>query len=321
MGVAIGLTSAMLFGLNAVFLKIGMRSRRLDNGLFMSVLINVLFLGAAMLFISLPAWSWEGFVGFVLAGLMTTWLGRGTSFMAVRLLGPVRQNAILVSAPLFAAITGWLFLGESITPLQASGGVVISVGVLVLLRSRLQHHGRAPQDERVTNTAAFSGVEAVVERPTRAPGATRSADVTRGFIVAVLAAVFFGTGFVARKWGLSHLPSAVTGAFIGASIALAMTIVSTSLRGRMGDLVTDNLLNIPWWFVAGGLACTVALFLQFSAFEHLPAWSVSLLQSTQAVWALLFTWLFLRGEEDIGWELLISIGLIASGLTIMSVQL
>jgi drug/metabolite transporter (DMT)-like permease len=112
------LAAGALFGLNAVLIKIGMRRTVADNGHFMSVFVNVLFLGVLMLFVSLPYWSWAGFAGFILAGLLTTWLGRGASFMAIRLLGPARQGAILISAPLFAAIAGWVFLDEGITLLQ-----------------------------------------------------------------------------------------------------------------------------------------------------------------------------------------------------------
>lgn len=322
MGVIMGLASAALFGLNAVFVKIGMRRRPIDNGHFMSVLVNVFFIGVLMLFVTLPAWSWAGFAAFVLAGLMTTWVGRGTSFMAIRLLGPARQGAILVSAPLFAAITGWFFLDEGITLLQALGGVVISIGILLLMRARAPQQQDSPiGDSEVADLAALSGVETVMTRTARLRTAIRHDDFTRGFMVAILAALFFGSGFVARKWGLSYLPSAVGGAFFGACTALSMITLSAAARGRFRDLVNDNLRKIPWWFVGGGTAASLALLLQFSAFDYLPAWAVSLLQGTQAVWTLMWTWLFLRHEERIGKELVISIGFVVCGVTIMTLGL
>jgi drug/metabolite transporter (DMT)-like permease len=313
-----GLASAALFGLNAIFVKIGMRRQPIDNGHFMSVLVNVFFLGTLMFFVAFPAWSWVGFGAFVLAGLLTTWLGRGTSFMAIRLLGPARQGAILVSAPLFAAVAGWIFLGEGITLLQALGGLVISIGLLALLRSRLREEPGQVDDVEVADVAASSGVEIVTTRGTRLRSAIRHDEFTRGFAVAVLAAVFFGSGFVARKWGLSYLPSAIAGAFLGACTALSMIMLGAAMRGRFRRLVDDNLREIPWWFVAGGSASSIALFLQFSAFGYLPAWVVSLLQGTQAVWTLLWTWLFLRHEEHIGKELVVSIALVVCGVAIMT---
>ena len=314
-----GLTSAALFGLSAIFVKIGMRRRPIDNGHFMSVLVNVFFLGLLMFFVTLPAWNWVGFGAFVLAGLMTTWLGRGTSFLAIRLLGPARQGAILVSAPLFAAVAGWIFLGEGITLVQALGGLVISIGLLALLRSRLREPGSDQiSNVEVADVAASSGVEIVMTRATRLRSAIRHDEFTRGFAVAVLAAVFFGSGFVVRKWGLSYLPSAVGGAFMGACTALSMIMLGAAVRARFRHLIDDNLREIPWWFVAGGCASTIALFLQFSAFDYLPAWVVSLLQGTQAEWTLLWTWLFLRDEEHIGKELVVSIALVVCGVAIMT---
>jgi drug/metabolite transporter (DMT)-like permease len=319
-GILMGLAAGALFGLNAIFIKIGMRRRPIDNGHFMSVLVNVLFLGVLMLFVSLPRWSWVGFASFILAGLMTTWLGRGTSFMAIRLIGPARQGAILISAPLFAAIGGWFFLGEGITLVQAVGGLIISIGLLVLLRSRLDDEKPAAPVESEVADAIFA---ARAETPTttrtaRIGTVLRHDDFMRGFFTAIMAAAFFGSGFVARKWGLSYLPSALAGAFFGACTALSMIVVASSVRGRFGRLVEDNLWQIPWWFVAAGIATSIALFLQFSAFDYLPAWVVSLLQGTQAVWTLLWAWLFLREEEQIGRELFVSTGLVVTGVAIMT---
>lgn len=312
-----GLASAALFGLNAIFVKIGMRRRPIDNGHFMSVLVNVLFLGTLMLWADLPEWNWVGFGAFVLAGLMTTWVGRGTSFMAIRLLGPARQGAILVSAPLFAAITGWFFLDEGITLVQAAGGVVISIGLLVLLRSRMEQEPD-PTRADVVGEVGGSTVDVAVGRSSRIRNAVRHDQFTRGFVVAVLAAMFFGAGFVARKWGLSHYPSAVGGAFLGACTALSMIVIRKAAQRTLTHLVNDNFRDIPWWFVAGGTASSLALFFQFNAFDYLPAWVVSLLQGTQAVWTLLWASIFLRHEEHISRELVISVTLVAVGVAIMT---
>lgn len=312
-----GLASAALFGLNAVFVKIGMRRRSVDNGHFMSILVNVLLLGTAMLWTNLPKWSWIGFIAFVLAGLMTSWLGRGTSFMAIRLLGPARQGAILMSAPLFAAIIGWLFLGEAITLLQATGGTIISVGILILLRSRMNQRND-PQEVVVGEMGQSAAVELPGGRSVRLRTAIRHDDFTRGFVVATISAFFFGAGFVARKWGFSHFPSAVGGAFLGTCTALPMILLRTTVQRDLRRLLDDNFREIPWWFVAAGTASSLALFLQFSAFDYLPAWIVSLLLGTQAVWTMAWTSIFLRTDERISRELIFSVGCVVFGVGIMT---
>ena len=313
-----GLASAALFGLNAIFVKIGMRGRPIDNGHFMSVLVNVLFLGTAMLWTNLPEWNSVGFFAFVLAGLMTTWVGRGTSFMAIRLLGPARQGAILVSAPLFAAITGWLFLDEGVSLVQATGGLIVSIGLLVLLRARIEKEEGSDREDIVGDVGASAAVEVATHRSSRLRAAIRNDQFTRGFVVAVLAALFFGAGFVVRKWGLSYYPSAVGGAFLGVCTALSMILLRAVFRRTLTHLVNDNFRQIPWWFVAGGTASSLALFLQFNAFDYLPAWVVSLLQGTQAIWTLLWASIFLRHEKHISRELVISVTLVVLDVGIMT---
>lgn len=280
--------------------------------------MNVIFLGSLMIFVTLPSWSWTGFVVFVAAGLMTTWLGRGTSYMAIRLLGPARQGAILVSAPFFAAIIGWLFLGESVTLIQALGGILISIGLLVLLRSRLKVEEKKERVALLSDVGAASAAEVVSSRPERIRAAVGQDDFVRGFILALVAAVFFGAGFVVRKWGLTYYPHAAAGAFFGACTAMAMILLRSIISGRLEQLIHENLREVPWWFVAGGTTSSIAVFLQFSALDHLPAWIVSLLQGTQAIWTLLWAWLFLRQEEQIGSELITSIVLVVSGVAIIT---
>jgi drug/metabolite transporter (DMT)-like permease len=318
MGIVMGLVSGALFGLNAVLIKIGMRRSKVDNGHFMSVLVNVSLLGVVMLLVSLPQWSWTGFAGFIVAGLLTTWLGRGTSFVAIRLLGPTRQSIILLSAPLFTAIGGWFFLGEGISVLQGLGGLVVSIGLLVVLQSRLDgKEVAAPVESEVADAFVTPNQAATNTRqPRRSP--LPDDNFTRGFVIAVLAAVFFGAGFIARKWGLSYFPSAIGGAFFGACTALSMIILGSMVRGDIRRLVEDNLRRIPWWFVAGGAATSIGLFFQFSAFEYLPAWMVGLLQATQALWTLLWARLFLRDEEQINRALLVSVALVVVGVAIMT---
>jgi drug/metabolite transporter (DMT)-like permease len=311
-----GLGAAALFGLGAIFVKFGMRRMKVDNGHFMSVLVNVLSLGALMLFVALPEWDWTGFAGFILAGVMTTFLGRGTSFKAIRLLGPSRQSAILVSSPLFAAIAGWFVLNEAITPLQALGGAVVTIGLLVLVRS----HGGDEDEQPAAHDAlgGYPGDVTVATRRERVRTAVKADPFLHGFLVAIASSVFFGAGFVARKWSLGYWPSAVGGAFLGAATALSLILLRAAGRGRLGRLINDNLRNLPWWFVAGGLTSTLALILQFHAFDHLPAWIVSLLQGTQGVWTLLFAYIFLRREERLGAPVVVSVALVTAGVAIMT---
>lgn len=315
-----GFMSAALYGLSVVLVKVGMRRRPVDNGHFMSVLVNVLLLGVLMLFVSLPSWSWTGLLGFVMAGLMTTWIGRGTSFRAIRFIGPSKGSAIMVSIPLFSALIGWIFLGEGMTLVQAAGGVLIALGILVLIKSRQS------EDAPVSESDGYEIVSApapdlVSSRRSRIRQSLKDDEFLHGVLLALTAAMFFGGGVVARKWSIAYFPSAIAGAFFGALTALAMIALNAAIRRNIGRLVQDNLRDIPVWFVACGATSTFAIVFQFRAFEHLPAWVVSSLLGTQVLWALLWARLLLRDDEPVGWALMVSIALVSSGVILVSLGL
>lgn len=318
MGILLGLASAVLFAISAVCVKIGMRVRPSDNGHFMSVVLNCAIIGIVMLAVDLPPWSWIGFIVFVLAGVMTTFLGRGTSYAAIRYLGPARQSAILISAPLFAAVTEWFVLHEEIGALQAIGALIVSLGLVILAKAKIEKEQR---DHGTLDRGVAVHLSSAAARPsTPSGGRFASRRFAKGFSFALVAAIFFGAGFVVRKLGLAYYDSAVAGAFFGAMTALTAIVVSTGTSGRINDLVDDNFRRIPWWFVVAGVSSTLALLAQFTAFGYLPAWIVSLLQGTQAVWTLLLSYLFLRREEPLGWKLVLSMALVMIGVAIITLQ-
>jgi drug/metabolite transporter (DMT)-like permease len=306
LGLLLSLASASFFGISSIFARIGMRRRASDDGHFMSVVVNMILLGGALLFVSLPRLDGPGLVAFVLAGLLSTGLGRRSAFKSVRLIGPARQGAFYISAPLFTALAEWLALGTTLAPLQIVGGLVVLGGLGISIRSRM--------------AAEAMPVAAVGGLPDEDLGTSTRRSFTWGAIHGTLAAFFFGVGIVVRKYGITQYPSALAGAFLGASAALFMILATSLVRGRLRQLVRDNLRDIPWWFVATGLATGVALFLQFSAFLYFPAWLVSLFLGTTGLWTLLWSYLFLREEEGIGWQLVVSIVLVAAGAALMTVR-
>jgi drug/metabolite transporter (DMT)-like permease len=290
-GILLGLSSAICFASGAIFFKVGQRSRPDDNGLFLSVLVNVLLLGSVAAFLTWPAWSPSGFVALLIGGVIGTVGGRSSNLKAIRMIGPTRANAFLTANPVVAAISGWFVLDEALGLQELLGGALVILGLLVLVRSR-----SAP--------ATSSG----------------QPPPTAGYVWAIAAPTFFGMAFVVRKWALARFPGPVIGAFIGA-VAAFLVISALDVRaGKLSATFRSNLTTISWWYVGAGVFTTLALLSQFTAFSYLPAWVVGILQGTQGLWTLLLGWIFLRQEERIDRALIGVLLLVMVGVTLIGLE-
>ena len=290
MGIFFGLLAAFSFSSTSVLVRIGQRTRPDDDGVFMSVLVNVVLLGLVAVFIDWPEWDTGAMVAFVIGGVIGTVGGRTALLRAVRLIGPSRSNAFLTGAPVVAALGGWLALGETLTPLEMLGAAMVIAALLWLVNARSR------------------GV---------APG---GAIPLLHYVIAAGAPVFFGLAFVFRKWGLERFDSAVVGAFVGAASAYVVIVLIDAARGLLAERARSNFRDVSWWFVGAGVATSVALISQFVAFTFLEAWAVGILQSTQGVWTIGLSLVFLKGDERIDRVLVGTVLLVAAGVTLISLQ-
>jgi drug/metabolite transporter (DMT)-like permease len=302
MGFLLGAAAAAAFGGAAVLNRIGMRHRSNDDGVLMSILVNVAVLGVVVLLTSRPEFDPRGILAFVAAGILGTFLGRTSNLRAVRIIGPARANAFLTTAPLISGIGGWLVLGEEVGVGAAVGGLIVLVGLRLVMRN--------------------PGSTAATDSPTtRVTLPETTGSRISGYLLAAGGACCFGMAFVMRKLGTIWFPSAIVGAFVGAVSALVIVTIVDSYRGKIRRRWQENVRSIPWWFVAGGVATSAALLLQFSAYFFLPAWTVSLLQGTQVLWTLLWSYFFLRREEHLTLRLLWGVLMVVAGVSIVALQI
>jgi drug/metabolite transporter (DMT)-like permease len=291
MGFVFGIAAAFFFSSTSVLVHVGQRTRPDDDGVFMSVFVNVPILGAAAALATWPAWDTAAIVALVIGGVVGTVGGRTALLRGVRLIGPSRSNAFLTGAPVVAAIGGWLALNETLTALEVLGGAIVIIGLLWLIRAR------------------SSGI-----------GPDRHAIPLSSYVIASGAPLFFGMAFVFRKWGLERFPSAVVGAFIGAVAAFVAIVLIEAARGRLAERIRSNFTDVSWWFVGAGVATSLALLSQFQAFTYLEAWVVGILQATQSIWTIALSLVFLRGHERIDGALVGSVAMVVSGVVVISLQ-
>ena len=297
-GVVLGLATGALFAAGSVLARIGQRHRPQDDGLLMTILVNGFVLGLISLTVTAPPWSTAGVIGLAVGGVLGSVMGRFANLRAVRLVGATRSSAFMTGSPLVAAVAGWLVLGEGVEVLDAVGGLIVIGGLLALVRAR------------ATPTSVLDGVAAQADPRTR----------RLGFIFAAAAPVFFGLGFVVKKWGLIRFDDGVVGALIGSLAALTVVVTLDLLAGRIGRRARENFGQIPWWFVGAGVAMSGALLTQFAAFSYLDAWLVGVIQGTQGIFALALGWIFIREEERIDGWIAASVILVAIGVTLIGIQ-
>lgn len=290
LGLTLGLAAGACFAAGSVLARVGQRHRQADDGLLMSVAVNVAVLALVSLSADLPPWDAAGVAALIVGGILGSVLGRAASLRSVRLIGATRASAFMTASPVAAGAAGWFLLEESVTLLDGAGGALVIGGLLVITLGR-----------------------------SRAEPLTGNRHVgLAGYLIAAAAPLSFGIGFAVKKWGLEQYPSAVHGALIGSAAALAIVLGIDAIRGRLAQRVQENILHVPWWFVGAGVAMSGALLAQFAAFDHLPAWLVGALQGTQALWALVFGWVFIRAEEHIDRRVVASVALVAAGVAVIA---
>ncbi len=289
-GPLFGILTAIFFAAGSIFARLGQRDRPDDDGVFMTVLVNVVVLSLAVLFVEPPEWNTAGIVALVIGGIIGTVFGRTFLLRTIRLIGPSRASGFVVGTPVVAALGGWIVLGESITWIEGLGGAITLAGFWLLAKARSTGnvtHERVP---------------------------------LWYYAVAAGAPIFFGTAFVFRKYGLNLYPDSYRGAAIGAISAFPIILIIDAYRKVLGERVRSNFKNISWWFVIGGIATALALLSQFTAFRYLPAWVVGIFAGTQGIWAMVMSKAFLKKDDPLDRAAIFSVGLSTIGVVIISWQ-
>jgi drug/metabolite transporter (DMT)-like permease len=300
MGVVLALVGALGFSFMNVFVRNGVRPDDRDNGLFITMLINVAIFGlltsVMVLAGGMPDLSAEGAAWFIASGLAATFLGRQALFAGIRHIGAARGAAIKNITPLVTVAIALTFLGERLTLVDGAGIALILVGLFALIAESLRSAPDPFDGERSTDPieAAFESealaevglwdrTRGLAERTVamiRKPSRRR---VVLGIAMGLLAALFFGSGHAFRKLGMDLMPNAILGSLIGSSTAIASYLLTVSVRGEAAVVIRSSLTTVRPWFWAAGLAGTVGQLCFFAALAFAPVSHVSVVAGSETV--------------------------------------
>lgn len=313
LGELLALAAAMLFGFSSVLVRKGMASKvkAPDNGMFFTTVINTVVFTVAVAVLAvaqgLPPITWTGIGAFVVAGVLTTFLGRVTHFAGISYLGPSRASGFRVTAPIFAFAIAFALLDERLGALQMAGILITVLGLYLLSgdanrSARLRRRDAGHDASVYANNYGWRGLERTV---------------LVGSAMALLSAIFFATGQTMRKFSLQIIPSPVLGAMIGSLVAASSVTATFGLRGELSQVLRANFAPVRWWFALAGLLMCGGQLSLFGGVYYAKVASVSTIYATEPVFTMLFAWAFLGREEKITWVTAISIILVVSGVILV----
>lgn len=288
--VALALLTAAAWGMGSPLSKLGLeRGGTPYQAAFTVVLVSTVTYWVALVvqgenLFGHPLWVLGLFVG---TGLAATALARVLSFAGVERLGASINSAGINTRPVWASFMAVLFLGETITLQMSLGIIVVVIGLMAL---------------------AFSD------------GGDISGWKRSQLAFPLVAALLFGAGNVARKYAFEATRiTALEGVAINETAGLIGLVCFLVLRG---NTTGTNLFQGPrrayMFFIGSGLLNALALFTLFEALNRGRVVLVDPLSSPTSLFAILFSFVFLRRIERVTARLIVGAVLVVSGVVLIT---
>jgi drug/metabolite transporter (DMT)-like permease len=253
--------AAFSFGLNAVFVRKGMRESTPVTATLVIAGVQVTIL-SLLLLLDIPMFNWGAILYFIIAGVFSAILGRTLNYISIDRLGVPISTSLSGTNPLFALILAVIFLGEDISINTLLGSFFVVAGI-----------------------ALMSGW-----------GASNSLNF-RDMVIPLSSAFFYACSSAIRKIGLNILPESILGAVVGALTSLIAYPILLRLMGRSGEF-KFNKKAIPW-LIGGGVATSTAWIGMFTATQMGSVSVVSAIIGANPLFGLILSAILLRDTERI----------------------
>lgn len=295
MGELLAVASALFYGLSGVMARRGTDQLPWDQGVLISLLVNVCLL--------LPVSLATRFFGgdrqipvlavayFAASGLLGPLLGRICAVGAVSRLGPSRASIYKSSQPLLTTAIALTLMGETFSAGALVGGLLVMAGVFCMSGeprpTTAAHQWEGPPAARITGIALGLG-----------------------------AACGYALANVMRKFGMSAWSAPVPGTTIGALSGMC-GLACMPGAGRRWQGLWRNWHTGHWSFAFFGLCTAVAQVCFFLSLRYTPVWVATLLVSTEPLMTVALSFIVFNGKERISRWLLASAALIVSGMAML----
>ncbi|MCZ4316118.1 DMT family transporter [Comamonadaceae bacterium G21597-S1] len=283
LGAALAADAMLLFAACSITTASVMRRLDTDAGALIAALVNVplgimMVLGQLAFLGALQPPSVPGVLGFLLAGVFSTYLGRWLFFKSIESAGPTRATSFQTSSPLITALLGWIFLGQVLSPLALTG---IALGVLGLATTVL--------GSRRANPSA-----------TQQHLRQQQADLRSFVLIGLGSSTAYAISHVLRAGAIGSWNEPVAGVALGACTGtLALVLVH---RRQLAPLRQRIAAQPRAAFAYAGVGCMqiLAQVCMVAALAHIPASIAALIALCSPLVVMPASLLLFRNREGIG---------------------
>lgn len=293
MGYFIAMMVGICYSVSHIFIRKGMERSRSDNGVLMTAFINFVLLGGVWAIYRIfhkVQLTWTGVALFVIAGLLTTFLGRAALFMSFRSIGPSRGAAIKNSNPIFTVLFAVVLLGETLSFAPSVGILFVFAGLAIQGYSMFR---QTKDGDRSRRGEKF------------------------GYGIALVSAVSFGIGQGFRKLGLEQIADPFFGAFVSTVVALSMSLLLEMRRGPLGKQVAEHFKKLNIYYVGAGIMTGIAMLSFFVATTYIQVSYVAVVAALEPLLTIILSKMFLKNEDKIAMSTVAAACMVFTGVVVL----
>lgn len=287
LAVALALSAAILFAMNAIALRRATAYGPPLAGLLVSAMVSL----PVIFMIVMATGEFRHYSEirpaaglFALAGLAEFVIGGACFYTAISLIGSSRASVVVGAYPVFSLVLAATILNEQIGLLVAVGALLVITGPIVLARGEARN-----------------------------PLASESrSGISRGILLALGAAACWGLAPIFIKSALDLAPYPLLGNLITYITSLAIMGALLAEPRFRRSVMSLSRQAVGWYFIAAIIG-SLAQVLHFFALGEGDVSVVVLLIQTQMVFIILLTMLFNRTLETVRSHVIVGAALVVVG--------
>lgn len=276
-GEVLALVSGFFFAITNIITQKGLHFIPSKKGLFIVNLINALFFLVLLFFadFSTATLTGAGIIFFILAGFFSALLGRYFKLVSISRLGSSRTATLKPVRTILVLMVGIIFLGERISLLEIGGILLVLSGIALVIFELKMKKGEG-NSQLPAGKMALSSV-----------------------LFPFLTALSYGLADIFRKLGLNLIPVVLFGTAVNAFTAFILYCLYLFYSKQFVILKDMDRRGI-YFFVLAGFSTAFAWFSWFLSLSLTPISIAGALKSSELLFTLLLSHLFLKREERLG---------------------